>query len=236
MNTDTDMENLFAPVGWDKELKEFQTILDQKKPVLIIVTGNQGMGKSTFLQMTAKVAEHQNWNLLEFSIGLDTTRKDFEQKLKSEFKGNESGISPALGQNQSAAEKERDNKLSQPIVQELKYQCPVVLQIDGYQPGSQFELWFTSEFIPGIKNSGASIIVVVADHPSAIDRLIELSNHKIQLKGINKRKVKEQIKSLNTDYKLSLNSAEEKIYLDAIAEKPFLFNPLKRILLLQTPM
>lgn len=277
MNTD-DLENLYEPIGRSKELKIFQSILDKKKPALIIVTGEQGMGKSTFLRMAAKLATQQKWIVLspELSIDLNTTSKDFEQRLneqldkfevtpsreaekiigtsiggqppervvssrqsdpgskhiKPALRGIELGISSPPVREQTPPNKGTNSEILLPIVQKLKQICPILLQIDGYQPSSQFTSWFTSEFLPDLQKSNTPVVVVVADRPHVIDDLIKLAKATIQLRELSKREVKKHFQRLNTHLVIPINIDEAQLYVDEIIGKPSLLEPLTRVLLL----
>jgi len=285
MNTN-DTEKMYEPIGREKELAKFQSILVEKKPALIRITGEQGMGKSTFLRMTKKMAKEQQWNVITMkdsegpAIDADITREDFEQKMKEqlekfEVKAENAGVSsqkiaekilgitdtqstrkqefdvitkeyikdPAIdadttrkdSEQKRNRKRESENVSLIPVVNQLKHKSPVVLQIDGYEPGTQFASWFTSEFIPGFKESKASIIVVVADRLSAIDSLAELADYKIQIKGINRSVIKKHLRRLNNFLKSTLNPEEFQIYVDEITERPSLLEPLTRTLLSQMP-
>jgi hypothetical protein len=215
-------EDFCRPIGRDKELKQFQSILHRKVPGLVIVRGEQGMGKSTFLNMIADQAKQVGWTVLLLKPDLNSEldvrsfAKELEEGLK-ETSGLEAGSAP---------------KPTQTLIEKLKRKSPLLILIDGYRASSQFTSWFTSEFTPGITKIKAPVIVLVADRPGSVDTLVNFASRKIEIGDINRIAVKQLLKHLNTCLELRMEAAELEPYANEIAKRPFLFEPLIRVLLL----
>ncbi|MBN1479256.1 AAA family ATPase [candidate division KSB1 bacterium] len=253
MNTD-DLEKLYQPIGRMKELKKVQSVLaEHNKPALVVVMGKEGMGKTTFLNMVAKLASQINANMhvLSLSISLDMNRNVFEQTLRQqleEIEKSEKELSfsgqidqEILGPNATVRSEPRvitkteefsSNENLLPIVRELLHKSPLLMQIDGYQPNASFSSWFTSGFIPDILKSKLSVIVTITGRSRALTSLAKLTDYKISIKELSRAEVKQHFKRLSRHLKLPLDEKEVQVYTDEIVKKPYLFDPLTRTLLM----
>lgn len=121
-----------------------------------------------------------------------------------------------------------------PILRKLKNAAPLLIMVDGFQPGPQFGLWFM-DFIKRIVASRANIIVLISDKAAAnmefFGKFSPFINENIALGQIGYTEVKQHFESLNSFCKLGMEQSEMDTYLKQAAKKPQVLKALRNVLI-----
>ena len=142
-------------VGRKSEQERFSRLLDAAQPMLLLVQGEHGSGKTSLMHVFqnqlaqrldwSSAPEEGNWPL---SVTPDLFEADFSERVSIEL-----GISTS--EEFSVAKKITRN--ISPLVESLARLAPLALFIDGFQPNRYFERWFREVFLPDVARSGAAI-------------------------------------------------------------------------------
>ena len=144
-------------VGRDAELAILDKAIAAGQPMLILVTSEPKMGKSSLLWELRLRAESRHYRVIPevaaseasqkvLSIDKETTEERFCQAMS---------MTPTTDSLDRVALKEEVSK-------------PTLILIDGYRPQKQFEDWFTGKFIPMLKETRPPKIVIVAAYSSDV--------------------------------------------------------------------
>jgi len=220
-----------ALVGRSREFGRLRELLDAANPTLVVLVGEDSMGKTTMLAAIEADAWDRGWSTARcqservLSVGGHTTPTDFfhdiEAVLRSPFerqrRSTMSGIMPAAtGLHPSAAR--------------LVAFAPVIVLIDGYRPSAEFAEWFVGHFVAGIMQSHAPVIIVVADRQAVLEELASKADERIVLGALARSEVEEWFETLGAALAPPMTDKERATYVDAVIDDPSRFSKLTRVL------
>lgn len=235
-------------VGRDQELERLDAVLQRRRPAVVIVSAEAGIGKTTLLRAAALRAAEGGWATThsegegELEVTQTTAYQDFSDRLSARL-----GISPdepgletpsapeplpamAAPLSQRAAGKPFD-----PLVRRLHQHSPVLLLIDGFRPSARFSRWFHSVFVAQVAKTGAPIVVIIADRPREVEALEAAADLVLQLQPPDAAAVRRHFQALGERLAPPMGKTELEVYVQATRQKPEILDTLTRLLrLIQT--
>jgi hypothetical protein len=219
-------------VGREREMAQFELVLARRKPVLVVVVGQTGMGKTSLLRAFQARAAESGWKTVptddrsELFVIPATTEQTFRKQLEDALGilANERYVATAL----SRAATELETFLEQ--VYRGSGRSPNLVLIDGYRPSDSFAEWFTEGFIKGIKSIEASVVVIVACVPEVLERLRSAADEIIQLGPLDQEAVRRELQSFANELNPPMNSEELEIYTTEASKQPELAGDLLHVL------
>ncbi|MGH9427570.1 MAG: ATP-binding protein [Terriglobia bacterium] len=271
----------------DRELAQFDAILDRRQPVLVVVSGEPDIGKTTLLREVQRRASKRGWRTalsdgqVDLRVEPDTTIDDFSRRVRKlldipealDYKdgGPENLISDKTAKDSSqclpsmplgdvsdekrlddpnpespepastnsrealsehipdgSAQPPKQTRQSASLVEQLRSLDRALLLIDGYRPEPGFAGWFEGHFIRDVKQSGTSLVVVVADRPGLVRRL-DADEH-ISLGPPDERSIRRELEKIGRQITPPMETAELEMYVKEVSEKPVRFDGLTRLL------
>src|SRR6266550_2297922 len=127
-------------VGREQELARFRTILQEGHPLLMVITGGPGVGKSSLLHAFQAQAVTAGWTAAPGSASecLRITPETTEESFIDQVQNLIAVLSDQSFIEKSPAKTSVEGSAAQPpllpIVEQLRFRAPLLLLIDGYQP------------------------------------------------------------------------------------------------------
>jgi hypothetical protein len=218
-------------VGRDQELAEFDTVLERRQPGLVIVAGDPGMGKTSFLRIIEADAVKRGWKTVrgddqgELSIEPFTTEAIFCSRVRELLK---------IPVNESFAETTPDFDVMQPpfhsLVEQLRRRAPVLVLIDGYRPEAGFASWFTNRFHKDVKQAAAPVVIVVADRPNDVSMLDAFADESISLGPLDRQSIRHLLDTIGQRMTPPMTVAELDEYVKQVCNQPEILGSLKSVL------
>jgi len=259
-----------ALVGRENQLAEAITIIERRASALLLVAGEVGMGKSTFLAALDEYAGGEGWTVArsdavgELTIAPSTTPPEFGTRLRqilgwpaggaiADAGSAEPELVPDLGSAAAAGDAEKTGVVAKlfdtarrwletsawlglaELIVDLQRHAPVLILIDGYRPGAQFERSFAGSFLPMLLRSPAPLIAVVADRPEAVERLAAQATARLDFGPGDQEAIRRHFARVTRDVEPAIRAGELDAYADAAAHRPELIGSLTRLLALQRP-
>lgn len=224
----TSSEPLPVFVGHESAVKSFQAILEKREPAFVVVTGQPGMGKTSFLRFVGAGAAASGWTVLPkegnavFSVTPETTEKLFSMQIRELM---------ATRANENFIETKSSARLDvHPIVRQLRERAPVLLLIDGFLATSDFTSWFNDQFIKGLKQTKLPVVVTIAERPHQIEHVTAHADEILPFGKLDKELIKEHFKRIGKQLNPPIEASELEEYAGAAFEKPELLGSLTRVL------
>jgi hypothetical protein len=259
-----------ALVGRENQLAEAITLIERRASALLLVAGEVGMGKSTFLAALDEYATGAGWTVArsdetgELTIAPSTTPPEFDSRLRqilgwpagagiADAGSAEPDLLPDLGSAATAGDAEKPGVIAKlfdtarrwlettswlglaELIVDLQRHAPVLILIDGYRPGAQFERSFAGSFLPVLLRSTAPLVVVVADRPEAVERLAAQATARLDFGPGDQEAIRRHFARVTRDVEPAIRAGELDAYADAAAHRPELIGSLTRLLALQRP-
>jgi hypothetical protein len=222
-------------VGREEELASFQKILQGHETLLIVLTGGPGVGKSSLLQKFRALAEEAKWNAAPgpgsepLTVNQDTTPENFVTQLQALLsvptsksfieKPSQVLVDPASGE-----------PLLLPIVEQLRVLAPILLSIDGYEPGTQFLEWFQNSFLKDVKRAAATIVILVSERPAGATRITPMADRIIQLGSLDEVSIRQHFNELGTQISPPMDEDEINEYVKVSLADAEALGSLTRVL------
>ena len=220
-------------IGRKQELTKLDIVLQRHRPAMVVVTGAPGIGKTTLLQVFQSHAVAHGWRTTSSSsegmvrVIMNTTDTTFSEQVSNML-----GISA----DQSFQRGTPTDKPS--FAEELRLEtvyAPILLLIDGYQPSPEFGQWFTDRFIKELKRTERPVVVVIAERPEAVTKLLPLADETIHLGQLERQAVRQHLESIGRHIVPKIEPKELKKYIEACQKSPELLDSLTRVLRLMEP-
>ena len=222
-------------IGRDRELAKIEGILKHRGPVLVVVSAPTGTGKSSLLREIQARANEHGWHTAyrnsegHLCVTPSTTERIFGQWVLKLL-----GLSTDEALGPTTAGETWPNPLHS-LLLSLGRQRGVLLIVDGYHPKPRFEYWFTSDFIGGIKQSKATVMVVVADQKDNLDKLRPFADEVISLGPLDRQAVRRHFESIAQQIAPPMKADELDAYVGVAREDPGKLAILSRVLKLAIP-
>ncbi|MGH9840616.1 MAG: ATP-binding protein [Blastocatellia bacterium] len=218
-----------------RELARLGDMLDRGKPALAVVSGEDGLGKSSLLRAFQFAGSEKKWGVVPsdalsvLSVKPDLTIEDFCTEITGMLGlGPEDGVGRSHPQFDGPAHRSRPR--FHPLVEQLVHR-PALLLLDGYEPAEGFAAWFAGAFLDELRRSGAPVVVVVADRPANVAGLIPLADEHFALAPPDKASIRETLERLAGQLDPPMEMPELNVYLAEMTEQPALLRYLMRALL-----
>lgn len=220
-------EPLTVFVGHEAAVKTFQAILDKREPAFVVVTGEAGMGKTSFLRFVGAKAAAGGWTVLPkeasavFYVTPETTENLFSARIRELL---------ATRPNESFIETKSTHLDLDPIVRQLRERAPLLLLIDGCQATPDFTSWFNNRFIKDLKRTNSPVVVTIAERPDQVKDLSAQADEILAFGKLDKELIKEHFKRLGNQLSPPIEANELEEYAGAAFERPELLGSLTRVL------
>ena len=225
-------------VGREQELSRFKKILADGQPLLVVITGQAGVGKTTLLNAFRTQAKAAGWNTAPPSaaaetlrVAQDTTEEDFGNRVQGllAMPSGESFIEKSPGKNAGQTSSEQPPLL--PLVEQLRASAPLLLLVDGYQPAAVFADWFQNRFVQDVRRAGASVIVVVSELPEWTTKFLSpLADQIITLGTLDEQAIRQHFVTLGEKISPRIEEPELNVYVESAYKKPEMIGSLTRVL------
>ncbi len=223
-------------VGREQELARFRTILQEGHPLLMVITGGPGVGKSSLLHAFQAQAVTAGWTAAPGSASecLRITPETTEESFIDQVQNLIAVLSDQSFIEKSPAKTSVEGSAAQPpllpIVEQLRFRAPLLLLIDGYQPEPAFAEWFQTRFVKEIKDTAAPVIVVVSERPDGATKLTVLAEQIVTLGVLEEPAIRKHFETMNQQISPRMTEDELNIYVDEGFQKPEMIGSLTRVL------
>ena len=106
----------------------------------------------------------------------------------------------------------------------------ILLLIDGYYPEEEFGQWFTTRFLPDIKQEGARVLVIVALRHGDQEKLGPFADATISLGPLDRDEVRDHLLALSEKLDPPIEEKELKTYVEKACEEPEILDRLIHVL------
>jgi hypothetical protein len=200
-------------------------VLEQRRALLIAVTGKPGTGKSAFVCETLAQAEkQQGWRAIgraddELQVDPSTSSEWFCTRILNSLGAN------AEDESESNADGPADK--TQTLIEYLKSAAPVIIGIDRFWPSDSFCHWFTNDFVRRVKASGSSIAIVCAGlHPEKFGSAADV---RVDLDHMDKDWARRRFSAASANLAPPLETKELETYVESVSERPELLVSFLRV-------
>lgn len=221
-------------VGREIELSRFKTILSARQPVLIMLTGERGSGKTSLLNQFRQEAVAAGWNTApqnrseSLSVNAESTEESFSRQLQALITSpsEKSFIEKSIPK--SSGESSGKSHLL-PIVEQMRSRAPFLLLIDGFEAEEELAEWFKNHFLSDVRATQSAVVVIVAER-SGISQVESSANQIISLDKIEIAPIRSHFATLGEKLTPPIEKAELEVYITTAHRRPDLLNSLTRVL------
>lgn len=223
-------------VGREHELALFKKILKDSQPLLVVVTGARGVGKSSLLHAFQSLADSSGLNTAPSAtsealrITSDTTEESFSNQVQTLLAVPSGKSFIEKLPLRSTGETPTDQQPLLPIVQQMRALAPFLLAVDGYEPEPQFAEWFQKRFLSDLKRGGGPVVVAVAERPEGPPKLSPLADQIVPLGTLDQETILLHFKAIGREMSPEMKDEELKVYVQAAQNKPEMLGSLTRVL------
>jgi AAA ATPase domain len=219
-----------------RELAHLHAVLAARRPALVVLTGEPGMGKTTLLETWAGRATALGWEVAggdgcrRLTVGPSTDERAFRAALLAATRASDDdGARLARARATVSAPPARRRTLD-PLLNELARRAPFLIVLDDYCPNPQFEEWFEDGFLPELRRCGAAVVVGLAVRGP--HHLSDDADRVVALGKLAPAEVHAALASLGASLRPALEPRELEVYLQR-ARVPAVLDSLLRVLALE---
>jgi hypothetical protein len=233
--TDNDYSGDSAPfVGRHRELARIEAVLERRLPALLIVSGENGRGKTRLVQEVRVRAIARGWSTIPhdgaaFTVDDDTTETGFLATLSRLLRPDE----PDRLDRPLPASLRTSEQPS--IFDELRQRAPVLVTIDGYRPSADFAQWFVTTLVARARHGEGPVVIIVADRAPNVTELTAVADDVVTLEGLDDGSVREIFASLASRLFPPMETTELNAYVEEVCHRPDLLGALTKVLQLALP-
>jgi hypothetical protein len=223
-----------------RELNELLGVLSARRPAVVLLCGDPGMGKTELLREFELRALALGWEVLggeateRLPIDPSTTERTLRERVLAALPDPIEPEPPRRSRVVSdphlpALTRERvEEGPPDPFVDDLSRAAPLLLVIDDYRPSPPFADWFENRFLAGVKAADAAIVVTVAQRPGARP-LEDLATHVLNLEQLDPELVRQELAGVLALLDPPVSPEEEDAYVRE-ANTPVQLDGLLRVL------
>ena len=214
-------------VGNREAVEKFQKVLDKREPSFVVVTGEAGMGKTSFLRFVSATAATNGWTVIPketnavFCVTPETTESLFATRIRELI---------AIPLGESFIETKSSQLDLYPIVRQLRERAPLLLLIDGFQASPDFTSWFTDWFIRDVRRTNSPVVVTIAERPDQAKNFSALADEILPFGKLDKQLIKEHFERIGKQLSSPIEGNELEEYAEAAFKRPELIGSLTRVL------
>lgn len=224
-------------VGREDILAEFTNALDRGRPQLILLRGELSVGKSTLLAACERAAAEREWRTLRgdgrgpLSVHPKTSRTAFAERVR-ELLGLSAQRQSPQADTATPAHPRHDAARGHDFAADLRRTAPVVLMLDGYDPSETFHGTFAGEFMPGLRTTGAAVVVVIGETPSCLERHPLDADVVLDVEPPDTSAIRRHFEAIGRELDPAPEPGEVERWSESAAEHLDLIDPLTRALAL----
>lgn len=223
-------------VGLDDQLGLLSETLEDGQPLLVVIVGGPGSGKSSLLQALRAQADAAGWNTAPaaasetFRVTTETTEETFSTQVQTlmAVPSGQSFVEQSPGNSVVGTSSGQQPLL--PILKQLRARVPLLLLVDSFQATPEFADWFQNHFLRDVKRSGAPIIIAVAERPEAATRLSPLADLVVTLGTLDEQAIQQHFEMMGKQISPLMGEDELKVYVAAAYKEPEMLSSLTRAL------
>jgi hypothetical protein len=240
-------------VGRDRELSELEAVLRAGSPVLLLLAGETGIGKSSLLQAVRGTARSKGWRLvphpeeaLEVNEGFGPAALELALKHPVSVSGDrdkqqligpvpEEGDQGARGMVAAVHSLLAGTALEatvrrfttiRSLVDRLRREAPLLLCLDVQTEDPDGLTWWSNEFWPAVAKSGVQVVMIAMTDLNGGGTLAEAADQIIRLGPLDTQAVRVHLMKVGGH----LPSDELDKYADEISKDPGLLSSFSRLL------
>lgn len=231
------METSHGLVARDAELALFDAVLARRRPCVILVKGEAGMGKTALLEAMQVRARGQGWNIVpserveKLSVAPGTTPEFFSRRTR-ELLGLAAPGDDTAG---AVAPLDRTRGTLHPLVAEFQRRAPMLVLVDGCHATPAFTDWLALVLIPEIKAGDAAVVLVLAEREGHFAMLDRLADERIVLGPLDEAALKTLLAATSARLAPSMEADELRAYIAELTHRPDLLGSLLDVLALAAP-
>jgi hypothetical protein len=206
-------------VGRDAELGRATDLLERRAPALLLVAGDTGRGKTTFIRAVTRHARSEGWAVAQetlsgaHSVTPTMTPGDFETVVRA-----------SLGLSSSPA--------GTTLIEDLGRRAPVMIPIDGYRPNEAFAGWFLRSFLEPVRDSSKSIVTLIAERREELDDLVPVADETLTFGPLAQAPIRAHFARVGSSLAPPLGDTELEAYVTAGQKDVEALGALTRLLAL----
>jgi AAA ATPase domain len=226
------MEPASATVARDEELDRLLAHFRTGGPALLLVRGEDGMGKTGMLAALEQRARESGWATVHRSadhtlrIGPRTTEHDLLYEVDRLM------LAPlertSIVPQETSAPTAREPL--HPLIRRLTQDAPIAVLIDGYRPSEAVARRWIEALLPSLRRVDSTVVIVVADTPGHLEPLEPHSDATVDLGPLDVEQLREFLRRFGEELAPPMAEREVAEYATQISPQPDLLRPLLRVL------
>jgi len=224
-------------VGRDREIAAIDRVLKHRRPALIVVSGEVGVGKTWLLRRVEERAVREGWRTVRLPSGAllgfsaDTTSASVIELVRRVPVAPHTNTADIVARTSGSPP---EGPRSYDLVEQLRARAPLLFIIDGYRPSPELNTWFIAA-IEALKQSAATVVVLVAEVSAEVRDLAGLASHVIGLEPLAVDAVRRHFELLAGGLKIELSATELDSYVQAVCQNMGVLEQLTTVLELARP-
>jgi AAA ATPase domain len=226
------MEPASATVARDEELDRLFAHFRTGGPALLLVRGEDGMGKSGMLAALEQRAREAGWATVHRSgdhtlrIGPRTTEHELLYEVDRLMLAPLERTSVAPRETSASAAEEPLH----PLIRRLTQDAPIAVLIDGYRPSEAVARRWIEALLPSLRRADSTVVIVVADTPGHLEPLEPHSDATVDLGPLDVEQLSEFLRRFGEALAPPMTEREVAEYATQVSPQPDLLSPLLRVL------
>lgn len=221
-------------VARDAELALFDAVLARRRPCVLLVKGEAGMGKTALLEAMQARAAGQGWHIVpserveKLSVAPGTTHETFSRRTRELL-----GLA-APGDDTAGAIAPLDctRRTVHPLVAEFQRRAPMLVLVDGCHATPAFTDWLAMVLIPEIKAGDAAVVLVLAEREGHFAILDRFADERIVLGPLDEAALKTLLTATSARLTPPMEADELGAYVAELTHRPDLLGSLLDVLAL----
>lgn len=222
-----------GPVGRTREFEELAGALRRGGPVVLVITGQPGSGRSHMIAHLRDAAAELGYRCIgvdeELVVDRTTTVSDVLRVLRALVGDPLPALAdPATALSPGWREKVRGlvdrvldiARVEREVFAELEQSAPLLMAVEGYSPNPLFGEWVRTRLIPELRETGTEVVLVVAGVEATVSGLLPLADASVRLGPLDIDEVRTYLAQRAATLRPPLSDGELGAYSAAAAQQP----------------